>query len=46
VGNKSKKRETIASNYGRNEYNLSFEKEYVKLAWEYTGKPGRENWDI
>jgi hypothetical protein len=25
---------------------LSFEKEYVKLVWEYTGKPGWENWDI
>jgi hypothetical protein len=25
---------------------LSFGKEYVKLAWEYTGKPGRENRDF
>jgi hypothetical protein len=25
---------------------LSFGKEYVKLAWEYTGKPGRENWEF
>jgi hypothetical protein len=25
---------------------LSFGKEYVKLAWELTGKPGRENWDF
>jgi hypothetical protein len=25
---------------------LSFRKEYVKLVWEYTGKPGRENWDF
>jgi hypothetical protein len=25
---------------------LSFGKEYVKFAWEYTGKPGRENWDF
>ncbi len=25
---------------------LSFGKEYVKLAWEYKGKPGRENWDF
>jgi hypothetical protein len=25
---------------------LSFGKEYVKLVWEYTGKPGRENWDF
>ncbi len=25
---------------------LSFGKEYVKLAWEYTGKPGQENWDF
>jgi hypothetical protein len=24
----------------------SFGKEYVKLAWEYTGKPGQENWDF
>ena len=21
-------------------------KEYVKLAWEYTGKPGREKWNF
>jgi hypothetical protein len=25
---------------------LSFGKEYVKLAWEYTGKPGWEDWDF
>jgi hypothetical protein len=25
---------------------LSFGKEYAKLAWEFTGKPGRENWDF
>jgi hypothetical protein len=25
---------------------LSFWKEYVKLAWEYTGKPGQENRDV
>jgi hypothetical protein len=25
---------------------LSFGKEYVKLAWEYTGKPGQENSDF
>jgi hypothetical protein len=25
---------------------LSFGKEYAKLAWEYTGKPGQENWDF
>ncbi len=25
---------------------LSFVKEYVKLAWEFTGKPGQENWDF
>jgi hypothetical protein len=23
---------------------LSFGKKYVKLAWEFTGKPGQENW--
>ena len=25
---------------------LSFGKKYVKSAWEYTGKPGQENWDF
>jgi hypothetical protein len=25
---------------------LTFGKEYVKLAWEFTGKPGWENWDF
>ncbi len=25
---------------------LSLGKEYVKLAWEFKGKPGRENWDF
>jgi hypothetical protein len=25
---------------------LSFRKEYVKLAWEFAGKPGWENWDF
>ncbi len=25
---------------------LSFEKEYVKLAREFTGKQGQENWDF
>ncbi len=25
---------------------FSFGKEYVKLAWEFTGKPGQENWDF
>ena len=25
---------------------LSFGKEYVKLAWEYTGKPVQEIWDF
>jgi hypothetical protein len=25
---------------------LSFGKEFVKLAWESTGKPGWENWDF
>jgi hypothetical protein len=25
---------------------LSFGKEYVKLAWEFTGKSGQENWDF
>ena len=25
---------------------LSFGKEYIKLAWKYTGKPGQENWDF
>ncbi len=25
---------------------LSFGKEYVKLAWEFTGKPGQENWNF
>ncbi len=25
---------------------LSFGKDYVKLAWKFTGKPGRENWDF
>ncbi len=25
---------------------LSFWKEYVKLAWEFKGKPGQENWDF
>jgi hypothetical protein len=25
---------------------LSFGKEYVKLAWEFKGKPGWENWDF
>jgi hypothetical protein len=25
---------------------LSFGKEYVKLAWEFTIKPGQENWDF
>jgi hypothetical protein len=25
---------------------LSFGTEYVKLAWEFTGKPGWENWDF
>jgi hypothetical protein len=25
---------------------LSFGIEYVKIAWEFTGKPGRENWDF
>ncbi len=25
---------------------LSFGKEYVKFAWEFTGKPGWENWDF
>ncbi len=25
---------------------LSFGKEYVKFAWWFTGKPGRENWDF
>jgi hypothetical protein len=25
---------------------LSFGKEYVKLAWEYTVMPGWENWDF
>jgi hypothetical protein len=26
--------------------NISFGKEYVKLAWEFTDKPGRENLDF
>ncbi len=25
---------------------FSFGKEYVKLAWEFKGKPGQENWDF
>jgi hypothetical protein len=25
---------------------LSFGEEYVKLAWEFTGKPGWEDWDF
>ncbi len=25
---------------------LSFGKEHVKLAWEFTGQPGWENWDF
>ncbi len=25
---------------------LSFGTEYVKLAWEFKGKPGWENWDF
>jgi hypothetical protein len=25
---------------------LSFGKEYVKFAWEFTGKPGWEYWDF
>ncbi len=25
---------------------LSFGKEYVNLVWEFTGKPGQENWDF
>ncbi len=25
---------------------LSFGKDYVKLAWEFTGKSGQENWDF
>ncbi len=25
---------------------LSFGKEYVRLAWEFTGKPGHEDWDF
>jgi hypothetical protein len=25
---------------------LSFGKKYVKFAWEFTGKPGQDNWDF
>jgi hypothetical protein len=25
---------------------LSFGKEYVNFAWEFTGKPGQEDWDF
>jgi hypothetical protein len=25
---------------------FSFWNEYVKLAWEFTGKPGQENWNL
>ena len=42
VGNRTDKSEMIASSHGRNEYILSVGNEYVKIAWEFTGKPWRE----
>jgi hypothetical protein len=42
VGNKADKSETIASSHGRINIISSVGNEYVKLAWEFTGKPWRE----